>query len=191
MGLPIGEKNRFGDVRYHLSFWSVPYRTDDGCFFQVPYMAGYGGNLVVLLPNGLSAFRFADGFNFDVEAMVLAGESLRPFCSAPPAQITPSAKRQPLTASELNTVFSGHTFYGEGGHMFAAADGVIYRSSKNASDLGKWRIAPEGKFCRAWWERQQERCYVVYQEGETLDLYPSDRWGKVLVRRAPGNPENY
>ena len=191
VGLPIGEKNRFGDVRYHLSFWSVPYRTDDGCFFQIPYMAGYGGNLVVLLPNGLSAFRFADGFNFDVEAMILAGESLRPFCSAPPAQITPSAKRQPLTAAELNAVFSGHTFYGDGGNMFAAADGVIYQSSKNASDLGKWRIAPEGQFCRAWWERPQERCYVVYQEGESLELYPTDRWGKVLVRRATGNPESY
>jgi hypothetical protein len=115
VGLPTGEKNRFGDVRYHLSFWSVPYKTDDGCFFQIPYMAGYGGNLVVLLPNGLSAFRFADGFNFDVEAMVLAGESLRPFCSAPPTQRAASAKRKPLTAGELNAVFSGHTFYGEGG----------------------------------------------------------------------------
>ena len=70
--------------------------------------------------------------------------------------------------------------------MFAAADGVIYQSSKNASDLGKWRIAPEGQFCRAWWERPQERCYVVYQEGESLELYPTDRWGKVLVRRAHG-----
>jgi CubicO group peptidase (beta-lactamase class C family) len=191
VGLPTGERNRFGDVRYHLSFWSVPYKTDDGCFFQIPYMAGYGGNLVILLPNGLSAFRFADGFNFDVEAMVLAGESLRRFCSAPPAQITPSAKRQPLTVGELNAVFSGHTFYGEGGNMFAADDGVIYRSSKDGNNVGKWRILSDGKFCRAWWERQQERCYVVYQEGESLELYPTDRWGKVLVRRAPGNPEGY
>ena len=61
MGLPTGRKNRFGEGRYHLSFWSVPYRTANGCFFQIPYMAGYGGNLVVLLPNGISAFRFADG----------------------------------------------------------------------------------------------------------------------------------
>ena len=191
VGLPTGEKNRFGDARYHLSFWSVPYRTDDGCLFQIPYMAGYGGNLVILLPNGLSAFRFADGFNFDVEAMVLAGESLRPFCSAPPAQTTPSAKRQPLTVGELNAVFSGHTFYGEGGNMFAADDGVIYRSSKDGNNVGKWRIASDGQFCRAWWERQQERCYVVYQEGETFELYPTDRWGKVLVRRVTGNPEGY
>ena len=75
--------------------------------------------------------------------------------------------------------------------MFAADDGVIYRSSKDGNNVGKWRILSDGKFCRAWWERQQERCYVVYQEGETLELYPTDRWGKVLVRRVPGNPEGY
>jgi hypothetical protein len=191
VGLPTGEKNRFGDVRYHLSFWSVPYRTEDGCFFQIPYMAGYGGNLVGLLSNGISVFRFADGFNFDIEAMVLAGENLRPFCSAPAEQTPPSTKRQALTAGELNAAFSGHTFYGDGGHMFADADGVIYESSKNGNNLGKWRIAPEGQFCRAWWERPQERCYVVYQEGEMLELFPTDRWTKVSVRRASGNPEGY
>ena len=160
-------------------------------FFRFPHMAGFGGNLVVLLPNGISAFRFADGFDFDVEAMVLAGESLRPFCSTAAEQTPPSVKRQPLTASELNTVFSDHTFYGDSWRMFAAADGVIYRSSRNASDVGKWRIAPDGQFCRAWWDRPQERCYVVYQDGEMLELYPSDRWGQELVIRAPGNPEGY
>jgi CubicO group peptidase (beta-lactamase class C family) len=191
VGLPTGETNRFGDARYHLSFWSTPYRTDDGCFFQIPHMDGYGGNLVVLLPNGLSAFRFADGFNFDVESMVLAGETIRPFCSTPAEQTPPPVKRQPLTASELNTVFSDHTFYGDRWRMFAAADGVIYRSSRNASDVGKWRIASEGQFCRTWWYRLQERCYVVYQDGEMLELYPSDRWGQELIIRAPGNPEGY
>ena len=82
-GLPSGQENRFGEGRYHLSFWSVPYRTATGCVFQIPYMRGYGGNVVVLLPNGVSAFRFADGGNFDLESMVLAGEAIRPF-SCPP-----------------------------------------------------------------------------------------------------------
>ena len=73
-GLPSHKENRFGVARYHLSFWSVPYRAHNGCFFQIPYMAGHGGNLVVLLPNGITAFRFADGHNYDVDEMVLAGE---------------------------------------------------------------------------------------------------------------------
>jgi hypothetical protein len=43
-------------------------------------MAGYGGNLVVLLPNGISAFRFADGHHFDPESLVMGAEAIRPFC---------------------------------------------------------------------------------------------------------------
>jgi hypothetical protein len=65
MGLPSGwTANRFGEGRYHLSFWSVPYRSPTGCFFQIPLMSGWGGNYVVLLPNGLSAFRIADGHTY-------------------------------------------------------------------------------------------------------------------------------
>ena len=44
-GLPSGHTNRFGEGRYHLSFWSVPYRTATGCFFQIPYMLGAGAIL--------------------------------------------------------------------------------------------------------------------------------------------------
>jgi len=79
MGLPSGLMNQFGEGRYHLSFWSMPYRTRTGCSFQIPYMGGFMGQLVVLLPNGISAFRFADGDNYDVEPMVRVGEALRPF----------------------------------------------------------------------------------------------------------------
>jgi hypothetical protein len=65
--------------QYHLSFWSTSHESRNGCSFEIPYMAGLWGNLVVLLPNGISAFRFADGDNYDVDPMVLAGEVLRPF----------------------------------------------------------------------------------------------------------------
>jgi CubicO group peptidase (beta-lactamase class C family) len=191
-GLPTGGKNRFGDARYHLSFWSVPYRSADGCFFQIPYMSGYGGNLVLLLPNGISAFRFADGFNFDVESMVLAGETVRPFCLAPPDKQPPSLpKQEPVTASELRSAMTGHTFHGDDWHMFPEANGVIYRTSKNGTDVGKWHITPDGQFCRTWWDARRERCYKAYQQGETFELYLQDRWGKIVVRRAPGNPEGY
>src|SRR4029450_5284009 len=77
MGLPSREENRFAEGRDQLSFWAVPYRTANGCFFQIPYMSGYGGNVVVLLPNGLSAFRLADGHDYNVDTMVLAGGGSR------------------------------------------------------------------------------------------------------------------
>jgi CubicO group peptidase (beta-lactamase class C family) len=79
-GFPTDRHNGYGYGWYNMSFWSAPYRTQNGCFFQIPYMAGYGGNLVVLLPNGITAFRFADGHHFDPESLILGAEAIRPFC---------------------------------------------------------------------------------------------------------------
>jgi hypothetical protein len=42
-------------------------------------MTGYGGNLVVVMPNGVTAFRLADVFVYDVDSMTRVGEALRPF----------------------------------------------------------------------------------------------------------------
>lgn len=79
-GLPTGERNSVGAHRYSMSFWSLPYRTAGRCTEQIPYMEGYGGNYVVLMPNGLTAFRLADADIYDVEALVLAAEKIRPWC---------------------------------------------------------------------------------------------------------------
>ena len=63
-----------------MSFWSLPYRIPGRCTRQLPYMEGYGGNFVLLLPNGVTAFRFADAENYDVEALADAARQLRPWC---------------------------------------------------------------------------------------------------------------
>jgi hypothetical protein len=78
-GLPNGERNAAGEARYSYSFWSLPYRSAGGDFYQVPFMTGYGGNQVVVMPNGVTAFRLADAFIYDVDSMVRVGEALRPF----------------------------------------------------------------------------------------------------------------
>jgi hypothetical protein len=216
-GLPSGQRNRFGEGRYHLSFWSVPYRTATGCVFQIPYMLGYGGNFVVLLPNGVSAFRFADGGNFDLESMVLAGEAIRPFPCPAGSAATASPARPPLTADDLRAEVSGHTFYREpvtifpspfGGRvaMFAATDGTLYGTfapqpdGVTEHDVGRWHITPEGQLCRTWhtWDHRRERCYTLHPSragldpgGHTFDWAATDRWGAAPHRRAPGNPEGY
>jgi hypothetical protein len=52
-----------------------------------------GGNLVVLLPNGITAFRLTDGHSRDMEGIVLAGEAIRPFpCPAGSPETTPPAR---------------------------------------------------------------------------------------------------
>jgi CubicO group peptidase (beta-lactamase class C family) len=79
-GFSTNRYNGYGYRWYNMSFWSAPYRTQNGCFFQIPYMAGWLGNLVVLLPNGISAFRFADGNHYDPESLILGAEAIRPIC---------------------------------------------------------------------------------------------------------------
>jgi hypothetical protein len=127
-GLPSGQENRFGAGRYYRSFWSVPYRTATGCDFQIPYMMGAGGNLVVLLPNGN---------NFGVDTMVLAGEALRPFPCPAGVAAPPVPAPVPLTARALRIEVPEHTFYGAPQNffpvvfgarltMFVAADGGLY-----------------------------------------------------------------
>jgi CubicO group peptidase (beta-lactamase class C family) len=59
-GLPTGVDTEDGSITYHLAFWHYPYRALSGQIYYIPAMRGYGGNILLLLPNGMSAFRFAN-----------------------------------------------------------------------------------------------------------------------------------
>jgi len=172
-------------------------------------MMGFGGNLVVLLPNGITAFRFADGHHYDVDTMVLAGETVRPFPCPAGSAAAPLSVSQPLTASALRAEVPEHTFYWEPVHrfpgviggrrtMFVAADGVLYSrfigpDGSTADDLGRWHITPEGQWCRTLHvgDRGRERCYTVYREDGTFVLHPRDRFVVEVYSRTAGNPEGY
>lgn len=190
-GLPAGIPNRFGTPRYHLSFWSVPYRTGAGCFFQIPYMAGLGGNLVALLPNGVSVFRFADGNTYDLDAMILAGESLRPFCPSPASAAAPTPAPVPLTAGELAAEIPGHTFTIGTQRLFFAHDGRLFgAAARDAVDLGTWKIA-DGRLCRVWttWDNGLSRCYVISRAGNNYALDIPERFTRFVARRRSGGLE--
>jgi hypothetical protein len=193
-GLPTGRRNRFGDEQYRLSFWSVPYRTASGCFFQIPYMSGLGGNLVVLLPNGVSAFRFADGDNYDVDSMILAGEMIRPFCASGPGEGSPRPPQPvPLTASELRAELPGNTFEVGRQQIFIEPGGRVYGRIRSDADVGAWHVTADGRYCRTWnvWDNGRSRCYTVYRDGEAFELHLEDRLSKLVLTRRPGNPEHY
>lgn len=187
VGLPLGWSNRFGDARYHLSFWSVPYRTATGCFFQIPYMSGFGGNIIALLPNGISVFRFADAYNFDVDSMIVAGESLRPFCPPPATAAVPGPPRVPLTAAELAADFVGHAYVVGSQRLDFAAGGRLYGSSPDEVDVGAWDITPDARVCRRWnmWDGRRQRCYVIYRKDDVWELDIPERFTRFVARRAP------
>jgi hypothetical protein len=183
-GLPLGRTYRAGEARYQLSFWSMPYRTSTGCFLQIPYMAGFGGNLVVLLPDRVSAFRFADAMSYDVEGMILAGEAIRPLCPSAVAAVR-APSRAPLTASDLRAEVVGRTFDADFWRLFIDRSGVVSVESKSDFDVGRWHITDDGQYCRTWnvWDRGRSRCYRLYRDGETFELHAVDLWGVTKLRR--------
>jgi hypothetical protein len=78
-GLPTGESNEYGNLTYHLSFNGLPYRIEGGPLQRIPVSTGYGGNHWVLLPNGITTFRFCDANKYGVDSMVDVAEALCPF----------------------------------------------------------------------------------------------------------------
>jgi hypothetical protein len=190
-GLSTLQPSRFGDQRYLLSFWALPYRTALGCLVHVPYMWGDGGNFVVLLPNGVSAFRFADGNTHDLETMILAGEAIRPLCTSTPRDAPPMAMPSaPLSAAELQAQLPGNTFGTGGLRVFIAPGSMQYLAVGTRVDVGRWRITPDGLYCRVWTvaDDGRERCHQVYRDGETFTFHVHDRWTVFRWRRTGGRP---
>ena len=116
--------------------------------------------MVMLLPNGVSAFRFADAMSYDNESMVLAAEAIRPFCT-PATSAVAAPPRTLLTAAEIRTEVTGHTFYSGRGHTFFDASGLIYSGSPDSVDVGRWSITAEGQFCRTWERVGQRQAALV------------------------------
>ena len=66
-------------IHYQDSFWSFTL-TDESCTARIPYMWGFGGNFVVVLPNGVAAYRYADADVHDPAALALGAMAVRPLC---------------------------------------------------------------------------------------------------------------
>lgn len=188
-GLPSGRENRFGAGRYHLSFWSTPYRPASGCDLHIPSLDGIGGNFLALLPNGVSVFRFADGHHYDLDSMILAGETLGPFCPAPATPPPAAVSAPPLSAPELRALLPGHTLVGTRQRIFVAPDGRLYGRSGPSVDVGTWYIADDGRYCRTWhtWDHGLLRCFRVSRDGGRFHLDVDDRLGRFAATRVPGN----
>ncbi len=71
-----------GTLLYNDGFWAA--RIDDlpGCDVPVfvPFMSGFGGISIVLLPNGVTYYYFSDGNEFRFRRAIYAAAQLRPYC---------------------------------------------------------------------------------------------------------------
>jgi CubicO group peptidase (beta-lactamase class C family) len=84
-GLPTGWLKDDGETYYHMSLWLHPYKAQNGCLLRIPAMSGHGGTYVIIMPNGITAFRFADGrYNnpgtWDSSGLRKVADYIRPFC---------------------------------------------------------------------------------------------------------------
>ena len=68
--------------KYNNTFWADRFTPADGydCTFYVPYMAGYSGNIVALMPNGVVYYYFSDNRDFDWYDAVREADRIAPMC---------------------------------------------------------------------------------------------------------------
>ena len=68
--------------RYNNAFWANPYGRAQGftCDFWVPQMLGVSGNVVALLPNGITYYYFSDNREFTWDAALKEADKISPLC---------------------------------------------------------------------------------------------------------------
>ena len=79
-GLPAMD----GDFLYNNGFWAYPGYTSANCPqpLNLPFMLGYGGINVVLLPNDTVYYYFSDGGRFGWLAAAREADRIKPFCTS-------------------------------------------------------------------------------------------------------------
>jgi hypothetical protein len=81
-GFPTGEKLPSGETTYINAFWVTSYVSSNNCRVFYPRMIGWGGNIVALMPGGLTGIRIAksgqttDNSEVDTDGMAQAANSL-------------------------------------------------------------------------------------------------------------------
>lgn len=70
------------DFRYHDGFWAWNAQSYLGCKTPawIPFMSGYGGIVVALMPNGLTYYYFSDGGTWAWARAVVEADKIKPFC---------------------------------------------------------------------------------------------------------------
>ncbi len=116
-----------GTLLYNDGFWAA--RIDDlkGCDVPafVPFMSGFGGISIVLLPNGVTYYYFSDGNEFRFRRAIYAAARLRPYCRT--ATATPADTCQGFCLMTTSTPDAGTAAHTILGLRKAAPDGEVAR----------------------------------------------------------------
>lgn len=80
-----GDSRARGSLHYHNAFWAKHITPAEfpqhACDFWIPYMSGYGGITILLLPNGAVYYVFSDANEFNWYNAVHEINKLKSFCN--------------------------------------------------------------------------------------------------------------
>ncbi len=86
-GLPYGSPTDAGIRTYHMATWYLPFDAGEDCEVELPYMSGWGGQRVLMLPNGIATIRIARQGGRRGQALAspsvpaALAHAMRPLCS--------------------------------------------------------------------------------------------------------------
>jgi len=68
--------------KYNNAYWAKQFTSADGytCSFYTPFMSGYGGITVVMMPNGATYYYFSDNEEYSWSSSVNEANKLAPHC---------------------------------------------------------------------------------------------------------------
>jgi CubicO group peptidase (beta-lactamase class C family) len=143
-GLPTQPDLQSHNGTYCSGFWRSPYRTREGNLVTTVSMQGYGGNMVVLLPNGTVCLRFAAGQAYAANDMIRTAEAIRGFGPETPGlRQPPHVAGTRLVGATLLAALSANTVVSRAGDWvcFCSPEGRLY-IGRAAQDplVGRWTI---------------------------------------------------
>ena len=77
-----------GSLVYNNGFWAVRVGDLPGCDADqfVPFMSGYGGISLALMPNDVAYYYFSDGGDFHLMRALREASNIRPYCAPGPRE---------------------------------------------------------------------------------------------------------
>lgn len=126
------------------------------------------------------------------------GAPLAPTAATPlSGSSVPMATGAPMrmSAPEITSAFTNNTAQGvtTNGQPYAAyftADGTQRFREGDFTDVGTWRVLPDGRFCSALTRLSDnaEQCYIMYRSANTITFERPDGVTVGSVNLVPGDP---
>jgi len=87
-GLPVpdtGNPTYKNTWVYNHNFWGKKVTSAEfptiSCQFTIPFMSGFGGNTIMMLPNGAVYYVISDAYEFPIDSAITQINTLAPYCT--------------------------------------------------------------------------------------------------------------